>query len=103
MTHVSECAYKAFVTMFYALDAAYGKSGSSELGRFLSAANPILFKGEGSADIAVYEGFKAGYPDEADEVEAYRFVRGYLAEQGGFLLDAFDLIANAEAWSEALK
>ena len=96
-------AYKAYVTMFYALDAAYDNNNSSELGQFLSAANPVLFKGEGSADIAVYEGFRVDYPDDAEEAEALSFVRDYLAKQGELLLAAFDSIANAAAWNEALK
>lgn len=96
-------AYKAYVTMFYALDAAYDNNNSTELGQFLSAANPFLFKGEGSADIAVYEGFRADYPRNAEEAEALNFVRDYLAKQGKFLLAAFDSIANADAWKEALK
>lgn len=89
--------------MFYALDAAYDDGNSRELGQFLSAANPFLFKGEGSADIAVYESFRADYPDYAEEAEALNFVRGYLARQGKFLLAAFDSIANADNWKEALK
>lgn len=96
-------AYKAYVTMFYALDAAYDENNSNELGQFLSAANPFLFKDEGSADIAVYEGFRADYPNDAEEAEALDFVRGYLAKQGEFLLSAFDSIASADAWDEALK
>lgn len=96
-------AYKAFVTMFYALDAAYDENKSDELGQFLGGANPFLFKGEGSADTAVYEGFKIGFPDNADETESLRFVRNYLLKQGEFLLNAFDSIADIDAWIKALE
>lgn len=96
-------AYKAFVTMFYALDAAYDENGSDELGEFLSGANPFLFEGEGSADIAVYEDFKMSFPDNADEIESLRFVRDYLSRQGAFLLSAFDSIVDADAWTKALR
>lgn len=96
-------AYKAFVSMYYALDAAFDTNKSDELDQFLSDANPFLFTDEGSADVAVFEEFKESYPDDADEVAALRYVRDYLARQNMVLLDAFDSVASPDAWKTALE
>lgn len=100
-------AHKAFVAMFYALDAAYDDNHDRDLGSFLSAANPFLFKGEGSADVAVYDEFRCEYnlqyPEGAKPEEARLFVRGFLDAKSDKLVRFFDGVANASSWADAVS
>lgn len=79
---MSATAYAAFIAMYYALDAAYDAIGEEELRRYLSDANPFLFKGEGSADPAVYaeleQAYRGACGDNPDAQEALSVVRDYL-------------------------
>lgn len=95
-------AYRAFVMMFYALDATYDGGSPDGLRNYLSDANPFLFKDEGSADASVFESFKSGFPDDADEIGAFRYVRDYLSRLDEVLLKSFDSVVDAEAWKRAL-
>ena len=49
--------YELFCMIFYVLDAEWDETKNKHLGTFLSAANPFLFKGTGSAVPAIYEHF----------------------------------------------
>lgn len=55
--------FELFCLIYYALDAIWEKTGSGELGDYLSAANPFLFSGKGSADPAVFAEFCQMVPD----------------------------------------
>lgn len=94
-------AYKAFVAMFYALDAALD-GDSARLREYLCDANPFLFKDEGSADPSVFEAFKGGYSDVADEVGSFNYVRDYLSRLDKVLLASFDSVADIDSWKKAL-
>lgn len=103
---MSVTAYAAFIAMYYALDAAYDAIGDEELRRYLSDANPFLFKGEGSADPAVYAEFEQAYKgacgDDPNAQEALAAVRGYLGRQDtDALIAAFDSVVDYESWEKA--
>ena len=77
--------YKAFVYMFYALDAMYDENPNEELGNYLSGLNPFLFEDEGSADPAEYEEFKSAYikhfgDSEPSPLEVYEFCKSYISD-----------------------
>lgn len=104
---MSVTAYAAFIAMYYALDAAYDAIGDEQLRRYLSDANPFLFKGEGSADPAVYAEFEQAYKgvcgDDPNAQEALAAVRGYLKGQdAGVLIAAFDSVVDPGRWEECL-
>lgn len=104
---MSVTVYAAFIAMYYARDAAYDVNADEELRRYLSGANPFLFKGEGSADPAVYPEFEQAYKgtcgDCPNAQEALAAVRGYLKGQDvGVLIAAFDSVVDPGKWEECL-
>ncbi|MFC0265702.1 hypothetical protein [Alloscardovia macacae] len=108
-------SYHTFLSMFYALDAAFEHKSTERLRLFLSEANPFLWQDEGSADPALYEDFSHAYSRHfgdqgATPEEARAFVRAYLDTQNseyswvdGNLVSAFDSVATAQLWEESLK
>jgi hypothetical protein len=91
--------------MFYGLDDQYDLNQNEKLGNFLSAMNPFLFKGEGSADPAIYEKFKGEYEscfsNECTVEDGYYFVKEWLKKQNNVELNnAFEKI-TIEEWIEA--
>ena len=99
-------AHDAFVTMYYALDAAYEKTKDERLRQYLSDADPFLFRDGGSADPAVYIEFEreycAGAESAVDEESSLAFVRDYLGRVGPLFIAAFDSIVNLENWKSGL-
>lgn len=112
--------YDSFVAMYQALDAAFDEHPESErLRTFASEANPFLWKGEGSADPAVYIEFEQAWEKEFGDrkvtaLEARQFVRSHLKTQdeGEYafapagdvtLAEAFDSVADEKTWEEALS
>lgn len=106
--------------MYYALDAAIDDHPSSErLREFASDADPFIWKDKGSADPAVYIEFEQSWDKrfgkrEPTAPEARQFARAYLKAQdkGEYafapagdvtLAEAFDSVADEEAWEEALS
>ncbi|MEE1274734.1 MAG: hypothetical protein UHI81_09575 [Olegusella sp.] len=107
-----------YLTIYYALDAAYAAHPSESLNEYLSEANPDLWEGKGSADPAVWHGFERAFRDSfradaANLEDALPFVRHYVAEQGGRyselyedqcdFLGMFDNKVPAEKWEEACE
>lgn len=50
--------YNYFILFYYILDSLCDKENNEELSLFISDVNPFLFRGEGSADPAIYDDFK---------------------------------------------
>jgi hypothetical protein len=97
--------YELYKMMFYGLDDQYDLNKNEKLGKFLSAMNPFLFKGEGSADPSIYEKFKVEYESnfskECTIEEGYYFAKEWLKKQNNVELNnAFEKI-TIEEWIEA--
>lgn len=101
-------SYLAFVGMFCVLDAAWeNDKKTSDLSSFLSAIDPFLFKGIGSADPANYIEFKKTYEDElgkqASARDSYSFVQRYLKGINRNIASLFSETANIEDWEKGLS
>ncbi len=98
-------SYAAFVAMYQALEAANDEMKDESLRRYLSDANPFLFKDKGSADPAIYiefeQMFNKRFADGTDPKGALSVVKDYLREQnGGVLAVAFDSVVNSANWEK---
>ena len=98
---------KAFVAVYYALDAAYDNNHDKILREYLSNANPFQFKDGRSADPATYSEFRSFYEgrigSQSNQENSLSCVHEYLRYQNPNFLEIFDTIVNKETWVEALK
>ena len=95
--------YELFCMIFYVLDAEWDETKNKHLGTFLSAANPFLFKGTGSANPAIYEHFCKIISNPITIENSYEFALHYinsLHDHG--LSKAFNRINKAE-WTDCVK
>ena len=100
--------YKAFVYMFYAMDAVYDNNSSKTLGNYLSGLNPFLFNDESSADPAEYEKFKKEYifafkESTPTSSEVYDFCTTYLSKYAPkAAYDAFKKVEKGK-WTSSFE
>lgn len=95
-------SFEAFTMMFFALDKQYSKNPKDELGDFLSAANPFLFEGVGSADPSLYDHFDRHFQNIKVENE-YLFVKDYVQSlKIPAVVEAFQCITE-ESWNTAAE
>ncbi len=100
--------YKAFVFMFYALDAIYDENPNENLGMYLSGLNPFLFNDEGSAVPCEYLDFSKDFTKHFGEAipkteEIYDFCKSYLIKNAPKeAVDAFGQIDKAN-WIMAFE
>ena len=107
-----------YMTVYYALDAAYVTHPSESLNEYLSEANPCLWQGKGSADPAIWHEFEKEFRASfgaiaAEAMDVLPFVRRYVTEQGVHynalydeqcdFLGMFDSKIPKEKWEEACK
>ncbi len=67
-----------YIAMFRALDCLYDETKNEELGEYLSAANPYLFKDRMPADKGIWEDFAKIIDSEITSENAYNAVKEYL-------------------------
>ena len=111
-------AYSTYVNMFLALDALWDECHGETLAGYLSEANPYLFRGQHSADPAVWSEFSAAFNarfdgDAPSLEDAHAFVVDYLMEISDEyakaypgekrLVEAFLEIAPLGRWEEAFE
>lgn len=113
-------ADNSFTLMYQALEAAFRENTHSERLRiFASEANPFFWKDHSSLDPAIYNEFQQDWikefgRNEVEASDAWQFVCNYLKKQdeGEYafapagdltLKNAFESIADLEAWREALS
>lgn len=102
--------YEAFKMLYYSLDYIWDETKDENLGEFCSNMNPFLWKGENSADPAVYSHFKKlfneKFNDECSYEEAYNFSKEYLKKEvdiyAKYGLEAFEKI-SLENWKNACE
>ncbi len=95
--------FELYSMIFYALDAAWDESQDQELGEFLSAANPFLFKDTGSADPSVYVDFCSKITHSVSVAESYSAAKEYVESLGkSSLIAAFNDIDEA-TWLEGAE
>ncbi len=88
--------FELYSMIFYVLDAAWDESQNQELGEFLSAANPFLFRDTGSADPSVYADFCSKVPKTVSIDDSYSIAEEYVESLGkASLKDAFCSIDEA--------
>lgn len=75
--------YDIYVNFYYALDYIFDLTNSTELGDYLSGANPFLFEGANSADPAIYDEFEKAYikdfgTNDISSEKAYNWLKKYV-------------------------
>ena len=95
--------YELYCMVFYVLDAEWDDNKNTQLGEFLSSANPFLFDDVGSADPAVYLQFCEVVDDSITIENSYSIASKYIAELGTEVVSsAFSTIDETE-WIECVK
>lgn len=102
--------YQIFIALFYVLDAEYDECKDERLGNYLSGMNPFLFKGEGSADPAIYSEFSSIFKtkigtveEELEYNEAYDFVKCYLGKINNTIVLNYFLKTSKDTWINTLS
>jgi hypothetical protein len=101
-------AYDVFTNFYYALDYIFDLTKSTELGDYLSGANPFLFAEEGSADPAVYDEFEKAFCAEfgtktVNAESAYNWINKYVdILKNDAVKNAFKKI-TLQMWIEAVE
>ena len=96
--------FELFCLVFYALDKQWEKTKNHELGKFLSNANPFLFKEIGSAVADCYDNFCNIITDDIVKIEkSYKSAKLYIDKLGiSDIIQAFSKISEDE-WNIAAK
>lgn len=100
--------YNTFKMLYYTLDNIWDESKDENLGEFCSNMNPFLWKGEGSADPALYSHFKKQFEEKFKDTcsyeEAYNFSKEFLKNEvdiyAKYALEVFEKIPLND-WIEA--
>lgn len=94
--------YDLFCLIFYALDAVWDDNHDTELGNFLSAANPFLFTDHESADPAIYDDFASKVPNIISIDESYQIAKKYIFTLNSEKINkAFDSI-HLDEWMNSV-
>ena len=95
--------YELFCMIFLAFDADWDDTQNEELREYLSDANPFLFKGENSADPAVYSDFCKfidGY--DLTEENSYDVAKKYVISlENDTLTESFNTLEK-EQWFDVM-
>lgn len=95
--------YELFCMIFYVLDAEWDESKDAELGRFLSGANPFLFKETGSADPAIYQRFCETVPEPISVENSYNIAWKYIYSLHNKTITSSFLSIDETEWKECVK
>ncbi len=85
-----------YIAMFRAMDCLYDEAPDEELGKYLSEANPYLFKDRQAADPAIEQEFYEFIDKDMDSAEAYNRVKEYLSMKTNFVTIFSDI--TLEEW-----
>lgn len=89
--------------VFYVLDAEWDENKNTQLGEFLSGANPFLFDDIGSADPAIYEKFCEIVDDSITVENSYNIASKYIAELGNDVVSSAFSTINENEWVECVR
>ena len=96
--------FELFCLIFYALDKQWEETNNQELGKFLSNANPFLFKEICSAVADCYENFCEIITDDIVKIEeSYKTAKFYIEKLGiADVVHAFSKTSETE-WNIAAR
>lgn len=89
--------FELFCMIYYVLDAAWEETKESELGDYLSGANPFRFEDIGSADPAVFHRFCEIISEPITVENCYEKAKCYISSlNSGILSNAFFVVDEAD-------
>lgn len=95
--------FELFCMIYYVLDIAWDKSKNMKLERFLTGANPFLFKDLSSADPAVYGDFCEKIPNIIMIKNSYSVAKDYVESLNNTDVYLSFLAVDEEEWIKGIK
>ncbi len=89
--------------IYYVLDAVWDETKESQLGDYLSGANPFAFEDIGSADPAVFNRFCDIISEPITVENCYDKAKGYISYLNSTILSNAFFSMDEEEWTEGVK